>query len=268
MDVNAYLDRIDMKPPHAADAAYLRELHRAHQSAVPFENLSIHLGEPITLGEPELFDKIVRRRRGGFCYELNGLLALLLEELGYSVERLAARVFGGEHLGPPFDHLLLLVTTAGGDGPWLVDVGFGSHSTYPLDFADRAEQRDPGGVFRLADAPDGDVDVIKDGTPAYRIERRVRTLDEFRPTCWYQQTSPDSHFTRGDVCTRLDGDGRITLSGRKLIRTGAAGRTETLLDSGEAVLAAYREHFGVILDREPTVRNPQDRGERADAAQP
>ena len=249
MDVNAYLDRIDMKPPHTADAAYLRELHRAHQTAVPFENLSIHLGEPITLGTDELFDKIVRRRRGGFCYELNGLFAVLLEELGYRVERLAARVFGGERYGPPLDHLLLVVTASDGDGPWLVDVGFGSHSTYPLRFADRGEQADPGGRFRLADAPDGDVELFKDGERQYRVERRVRELDDFRPTCRYQQSSPESHFTRSDVCTRLDGDGRLTLSKRTLIRTAGGERTETALASDEAVLDAYRKHFGVVLDR-------------------
>ncbi|MEU4428003.1 arylamine N-acetyltransferase [Actinoplanes sp. NPDC024001] len=251
MDVNAYLDRIGMKPPQTADAAYLRELHRAHQIAVPFENLSIHLGERITLGEEELFDKIVRRRRGGFCYELNGLFAILLEQLGYRVRRVAVRVFGGERYGPPFDHLALVVTPADGDEPWLVDIGFGSHTTYPLRFDDRQEQVDPAGRYRLADAPEGDVELFKDGQRVHLIERRARDLDEFRPTCWYQQTSPDSHFTRGDVCTRLDEDGRITISGRKLIRTGAGGRTETPLEGDEAVLRAYREHFGVVLDRVP-----------------
>ncbi|WP_328468065.1 arylamine N-acetyltransferase [Actinoplanes sp. NBC_00393] len=257
MDVNAYLDRIDIKPPTVADAAYLRELHRAHQNAVPFENLSIHLGERIKLGTDELFDKIVRRRRGGFCYELNGLFAILLEQLGYRVERLAARVFGGERYGPPFDHLLLRVTTADGDGPWLVDVGFGSHSTYPLRFADRGEQDDPGGRFRLAEAPDGDLELYKNGERVYRIEQRARELGEFWPTCWFQQTSPDSHFTRSDVCTRLDGDARITISGRKLIRTDRDGRVETPLGSDEEVLTAYRKEFGVVLDRVPAVASQE-----------
>ncbi|MEV6306354.1 arylamine N-acetyltransferase [Actinoplanes sp. NPDC051861] len=251
MDVSAYLDRIGMPEPSGAGAAYLRDLQRAHLNAVPFENLSIHLGERIVLGEQELFDKIVRRRRGGFCYELNGLFAMLLENLGYRVERLAARVFGGERLGPPFDHLLLVVDTADGDGPWLVDVGFGAHSTYPLRFADRAEQADPGGRFELADTPDGDVDVLADGARRYRIERRVRVLADFEATCWYQQTFPDSHFRKNPLATRLDGDARITISGRTLIRTGGDGRTETELATGEDVLSAYRKNFGLILDRLP-----------------
>ncbi len=252
MDVDAYLNRIDLTRPAIADGARLRELHRAHLSAVPFENLSLHLDEPISLAADDLTDKIVRRRRGGFCYELNGSFALLLTELGYTVERLAARVYGGEErLGPPYDHLALLVSAAGGDGPWLVDVGFGSHSTYPLRWDEPGEQIDPAGRFAVVGRADGDVDVLQDGKRRYRLERRVRQLDDFAATCWYQQTHPDSHFRKGPVCTRLDGDGRLTLSGRTLIRTKGPARTEEQLVSAEAVLAAYRDLFGVVLDRVP-----------------
>ncbi len=98
----AYLDRIGAGRPAVLDAAALRALHRAHQHAVPFENLSIHLGERISLAEDDLIAKIVTRRRGGFCYELNGAFALLLEALGAQVTRVAARVYDGEgRLGPP-----------------------------------------------------------------------------------------------------------------------------------------------------------------------
>ena len=103
--VMAYLNRVGVTEPAAGDAAGLRHLHRAHQLTVPFENLSIHLAEPISLDERDLIDKIVRRRRGGFCYELNGAFALLLEALGARVSRVAARVYGEAGLGPPFDHL-------------------------------------------------------------------------------------------------------------------------------------------------------------------
>ena len=255
MDVDAYLNRIGVSRPAAADQPALRELHRAHQIAVPFENLSIHLGEPISLAEEDLFEKIVRQRRGGFCYELNGAFALLLEALGYRVTRVAARVFGGESFGPPFDHLVLLVSTSDGfpdeRGPWLVDVGFGAHSTYPLRLENRDEQKDPGGVFTVLDAPEGDIEVFKDGEPQYRIERRARTLEDFAPTCWYQQTSPDSHFTKGTICTRIDGTGRITIADRTLIRTLGADRTEHPLGTDEELLAAYRDQFGIVLDRVP-----------------
>ena len=244
--VDAYLDRIGAARPGVADAAALRALHLAHQRTVPFENLSIHLDEPISLATGDLFAKIVTRRRGGFCYELNGLFALLLEALGFRVERLAARVFGAE-LGPVFDHLTLVVQA---DGPWLADVGFGDHSDYPIRYDSRQEQSDPGGLFRLTDTGDGDVDVLKDGKPQYRIEQRVRSLADFVPTCWWQQTSPDSHFVRGTVCTRLTEEGRITISGNTLIVTSNGERTEQKLPDAE-LLAAYREHFGIALDRVP-----------------
>ena len=250
----AYLDRIGMNRPAVLDATALGALHLAHQRTVPFENLSIHLGEPISLDEAGLIAKIVTRRRGGFCYELNGAFALLLEELGAQVRRVAARVYGGEgQLGPLFDHLALVVHLPDGSGPWLADVGFGAHSSYPLRFDARDAQDDPGGRFVLADTPDGDVEVAKDGQPQYRIERRERALADFVPTCWWQQTSPDSHFTWSTICSRLIADGRISLSDRTLIRTSGGARTEQDLGSDDAVLAAYREHFGVVLDRVPAV---------------
>jgi N-hydroxyarylamine O-acetyltransferase len=248
-----YLRRIEAAPPAALDAAALARLHHAHLLSVPFENLSIHLGEPISLAEDDLADKIIARRRGGFCYELNGAFALLLRALGATVGHLAARVYSDGQLSPPFDHLALAVRLPDGSGPWLADVGFGAHSSYPLRYDGRDRQDDPGGWFLLADAPDGDVDVAKDGDPQYRIERRERALADFVPTCWWQQTSPDSHFTRSTICSRLTGEGRISLSGRTLIRASGGTRTEQDLGADSEVLAAYRDHFGIALDRVPAV---------------
>ena len=247
----AYLNRVGLATPVSGDAAGLRTLHRAHQLAVPFENLSIHLAEPISLDERDLIDKIVHRRRGGFCYELNGAFALLLEALGAQVSRVAARVYGQAGLGPPFDHLALIVRPADGSGPWLADVGFGSHSDYPLLLDVREDQDDPAGRFQLADASAGDIDVLKDGRPQYRIEIRERSLADCVPTCWWQQTSPLSHFTRSTICSRLTPDGRVSISGRTFIRTQGATRTEHQLDTDDLLLAAYRDHFGVVLSRVP-----------------
>jgi len=246
-----YLGRIGCPTVSGADAETLRSLHRAHQMSVPFENLSIHLGEPIRLAEADLLAKIVTRRRGGFCYELNGAFAVLLSALGFEIERVAARVYEGTSLGPPFDHMALVVRTADGSGPWLADVGFGAHSTYPLLLEDNAEQRDPAGPFQVVPAPDGDLDVLKGSEPQYRIERRVRSIEDFVPTCWWQQTAPESHFRAGLICSLLTGDGRISLSGRTLISTTNGSRREDELADDAAVLAAYRDHFGITLDRVP-----------------
>src|SRR4051812_31690162 len=108
-----YLERIGIRPEQIGPPSpeLLRELHVRHLESVPFENLSIHLGEPIVLDEDALLDKVIRRRRGGFCYELNGAFGALLTALGFAVEYRAARVFGeGGRLGVPFDHLALVVS--------------------------------------------------------------------------------------------------------------------------------------------------------------
>ena len=180
-----------------------------------------------------------------------------MQALGARVVRAAARVYGDGRLGPPFDHLTLIVRLAGGGGPWLADVGFGSHSTYPLRYDSRDGQHDPAGPFSLADAADGDVEVLRNGEPQYRIEPRERSLADFIPTCWWQQTAPESHFTQGTICSRLTEDGRVSISGRTLIRTSGGSRTEEQLPTDEAVLAAYRDHFGIALARVPAVTTPQ-----------
>ncbi|UCH26235.1 MAG: arylamine N-acetyltransferase, partial [Trueperaceae bacterium] len=122
MEVKHYLERIGYRGPVDVSARTLASLQRAHLHTVPFENLDVCLGREIVLEPAALYDKIVVRRRGGFCYELNGLFAWLLTELGFEVTLLSARVFGERGLGPEFDHLTLRVDLS---EPWLVDVGFG-----------------------------------------------------------------------------------------------------------------------------------------------
>lgn len=150
--VDAYLRRLGAEAPARPTLDALRELHLRHLRTVPFENLSVHLGEEIVLEEARLLEKIVGARRGGFCYELNGLFGALLSALGYEVTRLAARVYGdGGVLGIPYDHMALLARTVDG-GDWLADVGFGAHSHGPLEFGERGEQEDSGGTFRIVAA--------------------------------------------------------------------------------------------------------------------
>jgi N-hydroxyarylamine O-acetyltransferase len=267
---DAYLRRIGAHHPAWPTSGVLRELHLRHLKAVPFENLSIHLGEEIVLEEKRLLDKVVGARRGGFCYELNGAFGALLGALGFDVTLLAGRTYGEEgRLGVPYDHLALRVRTVDG-GDWLADVGFGAHSHYPLAFGVRAEQVDPGGTFRVVEAgPDAagvrgvggrreaeDLDVIRDGGPQYRLEVRPRVLGDFVTGAWWHSTSPKSHFTRSLVCSRVTDDGgRITLSGRNLTVTAPDGTKEVSeLATDEEVLALYRERFGVELGRVPEVR--------------
>jgi N-hydroxyarylamine O-acetyltransferase len=164
---------------------------------------------------------------------------------------LAARVYGDAGPGPLFDHLTLRVDVD--EAPWLVDVGFGRFVAAPFRLDVRDDQHDLAGVVRVVETDEGDLDVRLGDRPELRVERRPRTLDDFGPTCWYQQTSPDSHFTQSLTCSRPTGDhDRVTISDRLLITTVAGQRTETTLGSDADVLAAYREHFGFTLDRLPT----------------
>ncbi|MBB5117449.1 acetyltransferase [Streptomyces eurocidicus] len=253
IDTDAYLRRIGAGRPAAPDEAALRELQLRHLRTVPFENLSIHLGDEIVLDGEALVRKIVERGRGGFCYELNGAFAELLTALGFRVTLLAGRVMGptGE-FGVPFDHLALRVDTP---EPWLVDVGFGQNAHHPLRYAERGEQTDPGGVFRIAEAADGDLEVFRDGKVQYRLEQRPRELVDFVSGCWWNSTSPKAFFTQSLICSRLTPTGRVTLSGRTFVTTDATGRQERRLTE-EEVLPAYRTHFGIELDHEPEVRAP------------
>ncbi|GHF94959.1 arylamine N-acetyltransferase family protein [Streptomyces zaomyceticus] len=253
-DVEAYLRRIGAERPDREDSEALRELHLRHLLTVPFENLSIHLGEDIVLDGKALLDKVVGARRGGFCYEINTAFAVLLRGLGFEVSLLQARVFGPDgRPGIPYDHMALLVETVDGER-LLADVGFGDHSHFPLRFEDREDQQDPGGVFRIVEGAEGDLDVLRDGKPQYRVERRPRELADFTAGAWYHRTSPDSHFPRNLVCSLLTEDGRITLSDRKLITRAHGERDERILDGDEEVRGAYRDLFGIELDALPVVR--------------
>ncbi|MDW4906094.1 arylamine N-acetyltransferase [Streptomyces sp. ADMS] len=276
---DACLRRLGAERPASPTSDVLRELQLKHLVAVPFENLSIHLGEKIVLEENRLLEKVVDARRGGFCYELNGLFGALLTALGFDVTLLAARVYGDEErLGIPYDHLALRVRTVDG-GDWLADVGFGAHSHGPLAIGQRCEQEDPGGVFRVveagpdasgtrgggADSDSGDLDVVRDGRRRFRLELRPRALGDFVAGAWWHITSPESHFTRSLVCSRLTEDGgRITLSGRSLTVTAPGGQREVReLGADSEVLSVYRERFGVELSGVPRVREPGGGGQES-----
>lgn len=251
MDVAAYLHRIDYSGPTEPTAETLCRLHRAHMLTVPFENLDIALHRAILLDRDKLVNKIVRERRGGFCYELNGAFAALLEELGFQVTLLSARVprdDGSE--SPEFDHLVLRVDL---EEPWLADVGFGDFILEPLRLTVDLEQMQDAGVFRIRER-DGDLHIEKlqaNGEPVeqYRFTLEPRRLEEFSAMCHFHQTSPESSFTRKTVCSLATPLGRITISERKLIETQNGTRQERELSSDEEWKRLLRQNFGVILPK-------------------
>ncbi len=252
MNVPDYLKRIHYHGSLGPTAATLRALHVAHLQHVPFENLDIVRRRLFNLEPGALFDKIVTNRRGGFCYELNGLFALLLEQLGFKVTRLAARVVGDDgRLGPEFDHLTLQVQCRDrGSSVWLADEGFGDSFLEPLQFEEEGVQPDGLRAYRIERAESErwlwERDYDETWRRQYRFDLQPRQLSDFGEMCVWHQTSPESIFTQRRVCTRATPDGRITLSELRLITTVHAQRTERAIEE-EEYHDVLREEFGIVL---------------------
>jgi N-hydroxyarylamine O-acetyltransferase len=250
LNIGAYLERINYHGSLAPNAETLRALQVAHLLAVPFENLSIHAGQPIVLEDEALFTKIVERRRGGFCYEANGLFAALLRSLGFDVQMLSAGVASEEGgFGPDFDHMALMITL---ERRWLVDVGFGDSFLEPLMLDERGEQAQGRRAYRIA--PDGAHSILlrrdegDEWKAQYRFTLQPHVYADYAEMCRYHQTSPQSHFTRARVCSRATVEGRLTLSEMRFIATSEEdGRQERTLASQEEYDAILREHFGIVM---------------------
>jgi len=232
MNRAAYLSRIGVNESDlATDEATLRLLQRQHLLTIPFENLDIHWKRPIVLDTDRFYRKLVEEKRGGFCYELNGLFNELLLDLGYTTRLVSARVFNpakGE-FGPEFDHMILVVAL--GDAEYIADVGFGDFIAEPILFAPGVEQTDREGTFIIEQEADGSFKIKKktgDGwVPECMFGDQARKLYEFAEMCDFQQYSPDSHFLKGKICSLMTESGRKTLTDKNFILTTNGKKTET-----------------------------------------
>lgn len=250
MNADAYLTRIGLgREQLATDATGLRALQRSHLLAVPFENLDIHWKRPITIDTAKLYDKIVGKKRGGICYELNGAFNELLRSLGFNTRLVSARVFNGTDHGPEYDHAAIIVTI--GEDEYLADVGFGDFSAEPLRCVLDEEQRDTAGVFVTRQFDNDYLEVAKrDGNEwksQYIFKDVARDLADFAERCDYHQYSPDSHFTKGRVCSLMTVNGRKTLSDRSFIVTAGGERTELPVGSDEEFERILAREFGIEL---------------------
>ena len=258
MNIDAYLARINYSGSRVPSAQTLRDLHVAHLRAVPFENLSIHAGEPIILDDEALFRKIVERKRGGFCYELNGLFAALLRELGFHVEKLAAGVakkstateLSQVEFGPLFDHMALLVTL---EDQWLADVGFGDSFVEPfrIDDQDHIEGTQ---AFRVVTVNSDRILLRRNGNDSWKTEYRFTLTPyeyaDYEAMCVFHQTSPESHFTQNRICSRMTENGRITLSGMRLITTNGPEqvRADVAIKDHDEYDRLLRDEFGIVMN--------------------
>jgi N-hydroxyarylamine O-acetyltransferase len=246
MDTEKYLRRIGIENSDVAvNAESLKFLQKQHLLNVPFENLDIHWKRPIVLEIDKFYEKVVGEKRGGFCYELNGLFGELLNKNGFPSRMVAARVSTGNgDFGAEYDHLALLTKVDGEE--FLVDVGFGDFSAEPLKFDLDVAQTDANGVFLIRKFDDAYFEVVKkdgsDWKSEYIFKDVARDLVEFTGMCNFHQTSPESHFTRGKVCSLMLENGRKTLTDKKFIETGSGEKRETEINSDD--------EFNTLLARE------------------
>ncbi|MCV7027911.1 arylamine N-acetyltransferase family protein [Mycobacterium sherrisii] len=256
LDLAGYFDRVDYRGPAEPTLEVLQDLMTAHTRTIPFENLDPLLGVPVgDLGPAALFDKLVTRRRGGYCYEQNGLMGYVLAELGFRVRRLAGRVvwmLAPDAPVPAMTHTALAVTFPGSQGSYLVDVGFGGQTlTSPIRFETGTVQQTTHEPYRLADRGDGLVlqaEVRGEWQSLYEFTPQTRPQIDLTVGSWYVSTNPGSHFVTGLIAATVTDDARVNLSGRNLAVHRASGTDKTVLDDAAAVVDVLADRFGIDLD--------------------
>jgi N-hydroxyarylamine O-acetyltransferase len=249
MKIAAYLKRINYQGSLEATLETLHTIHRQHLLTIPYENLDIHLGRRLELNEAHIFEKIVTEKRGGWCFEMNGLFAWVLRELGFEVELLSGAV-GRERVGAEAqgNHLVLLVKL---EGHYIADVGFGDlpeplplrEGEYEQGFLKVRLTRD-GQWWRFHNHEYG-------GAKGFDFTVKPHQLSDFALQCHRLQTSPESGFVQKTVCQRFLPDGFATLRGAVLTTVKESGVQKRVIDSEEEYDNVLHEVFGLEL---PEVR--------------
>jgi arylamine N-acetyltransferase len=255
MDVALYLARIGLAERPPATLEGLRLLQRAHTQSVPFENLDVVLRRPLSLAPAALFDKVVVRRRGGYCFELNSLYGLLLAELGFAAVPHLARVWLRDPPEPPpRTHLTHSVTLDG--RRWLTDVGFGGNTPrVPVPFEQPDGVEDGGGPIR----------VVADAQFGFMLQRRMEgdwanqfSFDDLPAlpadvmvANHYVETHPASHFRSARYVGLFTPEGRDGLVDQAYTRRTGARIEEEQVPLGPAWVDLVAERFGIDLRLTP-----------------
>jgi arylamine N-acetyltransferase len=262
LDLTGYFDRINYRGAAEPNIDVLQDLVTAHTQSIPFENLDPLLGVPVDDLSPEaLTDKLVHRRRGGYCYEHNGLMGYVLAELGFRVRRLAGRVVWMRPADSPLPartHTVLAVTFPGSQGSYLVDVGFGGQTpTSPIRFETGGVQQTTREPYRLEDRGDGLVlqaRVRGEWQALYEFTTRTQPQIDLKVGSWFASTHPSSHFVTNLMAALVTADARWNLADRNLAIHRAGATEIILLDDSAAVVDTLSERFGI---------NVADVGERS-----
>lgn len=252
-DLDGYFARIGYSGPADSSLATLRALHAAHPRAIPFENVDPLMGVPVRLDAASLWDKIIRRGHGGYCFEHNLLFMNALEALGFAVGGLAARVLWGQ----PADaitarsHMLLGIELD--DRIYVADVGFGGLTlTTPLLLEPGLKQKTPHETFRIVDAGDHfrlQASIGGDWRTLYRFDMQRAYPVDYAVANHFLQTHPDSHFLGTLIAARALPDRRYALRGNRLSEHQVGGRSEQRQIATAAALADLVENqLAIVID--------------------
>jgi len=270
VDLAAYCARIGYAGPLEPTLATLRALQERHPAAIAFEAIDVLLDHGIDIAPEAVDAKLIARRRGGYCYEQNGLFKRVLAAIGFEVEGLIARVNWQMPATVPLrapTHMALRVTIDG--VAWLADVGFGSCvPTAPLRLDGREPQTTGHETFRfVAIAGELQLEASMAGKwrPVYRLLPAPQLDGDFRPANWYVSTHPDSHFRNRLIVTRTTPEARHVLVGARLTVRSPDGAAEHRVLDAEAIERELAERFLLLVEpgwRPAIERAARDIGER------
>jgi N-hydroxyarylamine O-acetyltransferase len=266
VDLAAYCARIGHSGRLDPTIETLRALHALHPAAIAFENIDVLLGRGVDLAPQAVDAKLIARRRGGYCYEHNGLFKRVLETIGFEVEGLAARVLWNVPADAPLrprTHMALRVVIDGED--WLADVGFGGCvASAPLRLATGAPQRTPHGDFRIIKAgSEMLVEAQLDGWAALYLMSSEPMLEvDYELGNWFVSAHPSSHFRNQLIVARVDANARYMLAGNRLTVRASGGSIARHALDADQLERALAETFGLPV--EPEWRPIIERAAQAD----
>jgi len=250
MNVEKYLGRIGYRNTPVTNLETLISLHKHHVLSIPFENLDVHQGKPITLEVDSLYKKVIFKNRGGFCYELNYLFYNLLHEIGFDGKIISSKIYDKDGKpGPAFDHMSIIVKL---EEEWLLDVGYGDLFIEPIKIEDKRVKKDWFKFYRIDKLDEGKYLLSESKTgqaykKRYEFDSRPRQIEEFYKQCEYKQSSEASHFVQNRICTLPSIQGRVTLLNDKLIKRTDGLREENEVGTELMFRRVLKEKFNIEL---------------------
>ncbi len=252
MNFNKYMERIGFKGNQSISIRCLSELHRKHVMSIPFEAMDVYFRIPIQLELKAIYDKVVVKNRGGYCYELNYLFYALLSHIGFNCYPVSVRIYNEENLGPDFDHMSIIVEM---EDRWLVDVGYGDLFVEPIKLSAGLIQEDLFKNYKIEKVHSGNfllTESLKNSNTfikRYMIDMQPRKIDEFLVQNKVKQKDRDSFFVKNRICTIATQDGRKTILNNEYKRTSSNQIEKMYIDDEKQLLRLLKTEFNIELQR-------------------